>query len=98
METRGDGDSSNWCIWVGLAASPRPAAIFHLGLFHPSQGDDVRSRFRANYGRDILVGDDLMTGPPSPLVPPEIASHVLEGVDLCDGILRSLGMNSGLFT
>ncbi|XP_050369970.1 uncharacterized protein LOC126788055 [Argentina anserina] len=38
----------------------------------------------------ILVGDDLMTGPPSPIIPPEIASHVLEGVDLCDGILKNL--------
>uniref|UniRef100_A0A2N9G4M8 DUF7803 domain-containing protein n=1 Tax=Fagus sylvatica TaxID=28930 RepID=A0A2N9G4M8_FAGSY len=38
----------------------------------------------------ILVGDDLMMGPPSPLIPPEIASHVLEGVDLCDGILKNL--------
>ncbi|CAM8946025.1 unnamed protein product [Rhodiola kirilowii] len=38
----------------------------------------------------ILVGDDLMLGPPSPLIPPEIASHVLEGVNLCDGILRNL--------
>ncbi|KAG1330989.1 hypothetical protein COCNU_02G009570 [Cocos nucifera] len=38
----------------------------------------------------ILVGDDLMLGPPSPIIPPEIASHVLEGVDLCDGILRNL--------
>ncbi|KAB2614982.1 hypothetical protein D8674_021570 [Pyrus ussuriensis x Pyrus communis] len=38
----------------------------------------------------ILVGDDLMTGPPSPIIPPEIASHVLEGVDLCDGVLRNL--------
>ncbi|GAV77100.1 hypothetical protein CFOL_v3_20572, partial [Cephalotus follicularis] len=38
----------------------------------------------------ILVGDDLMTGPPSPVIPPEIASHVLQGVDLCDGILRNL--------
>ena len=38
----------------------------------------------------ILVGDDLMMGPPSPLIPAEIASHVLEGVDLCDGILRNL--------
>ncbi|KAK4764256.1 hypothetical protein SAY87_013694 [Trapa incisa] len=38
----------------------------------------------------VLVGDDLMLGPPSPLIPPEIASHVLEGVDLCDGILRNL--------
>ncbi|XLS94009.1 hypothetical protein HN51_070017 [Arachis hypogaea] len=38
----------------------------------------------------ILVGDDLMIGPPSPVVPPEIASHVLRGVDLCDGILKNL--------
>lgn len=38
----------------------------------------------------VLVGDDLMLGPPSPIIPPEIASHVLEGVNLCDGILRNL--------
>lgn len=38
----------------------------------------------------ILVGDDLMMGPPSPFVPQEIASHVLDGVDKCDGILRNL--------
>ena len=38
----------------------------------------------------ILVGDDLMLGPPSPRIPPEIASHVVEGVDLCDRILRNL--------
>ncbi|XVF19743.1 hypothetical protein REPUB_Repub11eG0137200 [Reevesia pubescens] len=38
----------------------------------------------------ILVGDDLMMGLPSPVIPQEIASHVLEGVDLCDGILRNL--------
>ncbi|XP_078157238.1 uncharacterized protein LOC144553041 [Carex rostrata] len=38
----------------------------------------------------ILVGDDLMLGPPSPIIPPEIASHVLEGVDICDGILKNL--------
>lgn len=38
----------------------------------------------------ILVGDDLMLGPPSPVIPNEIASHVLEGVDACDGILRNL--------
>lgn len=38
----------------------------------------------------ILVGDDLMMGPPSPVIPPEIASYVLEGVDLCDGLLRNL--------
>ncbi|KAF5202852.1 transmembrane protein [Thalictrum thalictroides] len=38
----------------------------------------------------ILVGDDLMMGPSSPIIPPEIASHVLENVELCDGILRNL--------
>ncbi|CAN6248497.1 unnamed protein product [Urochloa humidicola] len=38
----------------------------------------------------ILVGDDLMRGPPSPVIPKEIASHVLEGVELCDGILKNL--------
>ncbi|TYH67132.1 hypothetical protein ES332_D06G168200v1 [Gossypium tomentosum] len=38
----------------------------------------------------ILVGDDLMMGPPSPVIPQEITSHVLEGVELCDGILRNL--------
>ncbi|XP_050220547.1 uncharacterized protein LOC126670766 [Mercurialis annua] len=38
----------------------------------------------------ILVGDDLMMGPPSPIIPPEIASHVLQGLNLCDGILRNL--------
>ncbi|PKA47552.1 hypothetical protein AXF42_Ash014748 [Apostasia shenzhenica] len=37
----------------------------------------------------VLVGDDLMLGPPSPRIPPEIASHVLEGVELCDRILRN---------
>ncbi|KAI3900153.1 hypothetical protein MKW92_026247 [Papaver armeniacum] len=37
----------------------------------------------------ILVGDDLMKGPPSPIIPPEIASHVLEDVETCDGILRN---------
>uniref|UniRef100_A0A0D9UXS1 DUF7803 domain-containing protein n=2 Tax=Leersia perrieri TaxID=77586 RepID=A0A0D9UXS1_9ORYZ len=34
----------------------------------------------------ILVGDDLMRGPPSPVIPKEIASHVLEGIELCDGL------------
>lgn len=38
----------------------------------------------------LLVGDDLMKGPPSPIIPPEIASHVTEGVELCDGLLRTL--------
>ncbi|KAJ3675091.1 hypothetical protein LUZ60_004133 [Juncus effusus] len=38
----------------------------------------------------ILVGDDLMLGPPSPIIPQEIASHVLQNIDLCDGILKNL--------
>ncbi|VFQ63472.1 unnamed protein product [Cuscuta campestris] len=38
----------------------------------------------------ILVGDDLMMGLPSPTIPPEIASHVLEGVDTCEKLLRNL--------
>ena len=46
----------------------------------------------------ILVGDDLMRGPPSPVVPKEIASHVLEGVELCDGILKNLFLCEYLFT
>lgn len=45
----------------------------------------------------ILVGDDLMMGPPSPVIPPEIASHVLEGVELCDGILRNLFLCKSVF-
>uniref|UniRef100_A0A803N286 DUF7803 domain-containing protein n=1 Tax=Chenopodium quinoa TaxID=63459 RepID=A0A803N286_CHEQI len=32
----------------------------------------------------ILVGDDLMTGPPSPIIPPEIAPYVLEGLQIND--------------
>ncbi|CAL1403976.1 unnamed protein product [Linum trigynum] len=38
----------------------------------------------------ILVGEDLMLGPPSPLIPKEIASHVVEGLELCDGVLKNL--------
>ncbi|KAF0891913.1 hypothetical protein E2562_011305 [Oryza meyeriana var. granulata] len=38
----------------------------------------------------ILVGDDLMHGLPSPVIPKEIASHVLDGVEICDGILKKL--------
>ncbi|CAI0398251.1 unnamed protein product [Linum tenue] len=38
----------------------------------------------------ILVGEDLMLGPPSPIIPKEIASHVVEGVELCDGVLKNL--------
>ena len=45
----------------------------------------------------ILVGDDLMTGPPSPVIPPEIASHVVEGVNLCDGLLKNLFLCMFLF-
>ncbi|KAI4386113.1 hypothetical protein MLD38_004074 [Melastoma candidum] len=38
----------------------------------------------------ILVSDDLMMRLPSPIIPPEIASHVLEGVELSDEILRNI--------
>ena len=38
----------------------------------------------------ILTGDDLMMGPPSPMVPPEVASHVLEGLETCSASLRRL--------
>ncbi|KAG6495599.1 hypothetical protein ZIOFF_043425 [Zingiber officinale] len=44
----------------------------------------------------IIVGDDLMMGPPSPIIPPEIASHVLEGVDLCDQVLRNFFLLIGV--
>ncbi|CAK9878436.1 hypothetical protein BDL97_06G090500 [Sphagnum fallax] len=38
----------------------------------------------------ILTGDDLMLGPPSPVVPPEVASHVLDGLETCSTALRRL--------
>ncbi|KAL3680013.1 hypothetical protein R1sor_022969 [Riccia sorocarpa] len=38
----------------------------------------------------ILTGDDLMTGPPSPLIPADIAPHVLSGMELCSANLRKL--------
>lgn len=38
----------------------------------------------------ILTGDDLMMGPPSPVVPPELASHVLDGLETCASSLRRL--------
>eukprot|EP00249_Psilotum_nudum_P032210 c47451_g1_i1 orf=87-572(+) len=38
----------------------------------------------------ILTGEDLMLGPPSPLVPPELASHVLESLEVCSNFLRQL--------
>ncbi|KAK9734083.1 hypothetical protein RND81_04G114100 [Saponaria officinalis] len=31
-----------------------------------------------------------MTGPPSLVIPQEISSYVLEGVELCDGLLRNM--------
>ncbi|XP_065003351.1 uncharacterized protein LOC135635869 isoform X2 [Musa acuminata AAA Group] len=37
-----------------------------------------------NIEETILVGDDLMLGLPSPIIPPEIASHVLEGLQIND--------------
>ncbi|KAF6172025.1 hypothetical protein GIB67_029443 [Kingdonia uniflora] len=36
----------------------------------------------------ILVGDDLMMGSSCPVIPPDITSHVLESVDLCDGVFE----------
>ncbi|KAG6433089.1 hypothetical protein SASPL_104696 [Salvia splendens] len=58
----------------------------------PKLGSKTPRRVDSKPGMEetILVGDDLMMGPPSPVIPSEIASHVLEGVDLCDGILRNL--------
>lgn len=38
----------------------------------------------------ILTGDDLMMGPPSPMIPPELASHVLDGIETCSSSLRRL--------
>lgn len=38
----------------------------------------------------ILTSDDLITGPPSPVLPPDLAAKVLEGVDTCADKLRSL--------
>ncbi|CAM6106018.1 unnamed protein product [Calypogeia fissa] len=38
----------------------------------------------------IFTGDDLMTGPPAPLVPPELAPQILDGVELCSSHLRKL--------
>ncbi|KAL2613026.1 hypothetical protein R1flu_024718 [Riccia fluitans] len=38
----------------------------------------------------ILTGDDLMTGPPSPLIPADISSKVLSGMELCSANLRKL--------
>ncbi len=38
----------------------------------------------------ILTGDDIMLGPPSPVVPPEVASHVLDGLETCSAALRRL--------
>ncbi|BFI40387.1 hypothetical protein MPTK2_7g09010 [Marchantia polymorpha subsp. ruderalis] len=38
----------------------------------------------------ILTGDDLMMGPPSPLVPPDLAPRILDGMELCSANLRKL--------
>ncbi|KAI8524285.1 hypothetical protein RHMOL_Rhmol13G0138400 [Rhododendron molle] len=47
-------------------------------------GDEYRLDSQPMMEETILVGDDLMMGPPSPLIPPEIASHVLEGLQIND--------------
>ncbi|CAI0544245.1 unnamed protein product [Linum tenue] len=56
---------------------------------------EIKSSFRQlqwmpTMEETILVGEDLMLGPPSPLIPKEIASHVVEGFELCDGVLKNL--------
>lgn len=78
-----------------------PVFFLHIG-FHLSLGHIIVNSWslakkaimdvdsQPTMEETILVGDDLMMGPPSPIIPPEIASHVLEGVDLCDGILKNL--------
>lgn len=38
----------------------------------------------------ILTGEDLMTGPPSPVLPPELAPGVLDGVESCSESLKTL--------
>lgn len=38
----------------------------------------------------IFTGEDLMSGPPSPVVPPELAPQILDGVELCASHLRKL--------
>lgn len=40
----------------------------------------------------IFTGEDLMTGAPSPQVPPELAPQVLDGIELCSSHLRRLFM------
>ncbi|CAH1439546.1 unnamed protein product [Lactuca virosa] len=63
---------------------------FHFNRTTLSKGRIMDVDSQPTMEETVLVGDDLMLGPPSPLIPPEIASHVLEGVNLCDGILRNL--------
>ncbi|GAQ82876.1 hypothetical protein KFL_001270180 [Klebsormidium nitens] len=38
----------------------------------------------------IMTGDDLMVGPPAPLLPADLAPQILEGVDVCQRPLRRL--------
>ncbi|GJP33025.1 hypothetical protein CLOM_g17599 [Closterium sp. NIES-68] len=38
----------------------------------------------------ILTANDLMTGPPSPVIPRDLAPRVLDGVDTCSDRLRAL--------
>lgn len=84
-----------------LEVNLAPVFFLHIG-FHLSLGHIIVNSWslakkaimdvdsQPTMEETILVGDDLMMGPPSPIIPPEIASHVLEGVDLCDGILKNL--------
>ncbi|KAL0417616.1 UNVERIFIED_CONTAM: hypothetical protein Sradi_1175100 [Sesamum radiatum] len=73
-----------------VSASSLLSEAFHRALCVLQQAFAMDVDSKPTMEETILVGDDLMMGPPSPLIPPEIASHVLEGVDTCDGILRNL--------
>lgn len=37
-----------------------------------------------------MTGNDLMVGPPAPLLPADLAPRILDGVDTCQGSLRRL--------
>uniref|UniRef100_A0A0E0JF29 DUF7803 domain-containing protein n=1 Tax=Oryza punctata TaxID=4537 RepID=A0A0E0JF29_ORYPU len=67
-------------VVVLLLRSPRRRAA------PPSGSSPIHFTEDETMEETILVGDDLMRGPSSPVTPKEIASHVLEGVELCDGL------------
>ncbi|KAM7274396.1 hypothetical protein ACFE04_029060 [Oxalis oulophora] len=81
---------SNFTCNHGWYATPALPCVFNKFSLITHVKDLIFVDSQPMMEETILVGDDLMTGPPSPLIPPEIASHVLHGVDLCDGYLRNL--------